>query len=340
MSCSNEQNQNTSNNDNKKIIESTTTKIILPSVTSFKNECISLHNLITTYVQNTTTANLKAVKNQWKTVAESYAGIYAYNIGSIKSNYTRLLLYNWPSNAIAIENFIKNKEINETSIRNFGSTAKGIAGIEYLIYSNTTQKTNTLIKTEPKRKKYLQLIVEELKLNAKNQETLWKKYASEFINNPKKSGIDSSLNILFNGLNNVVTFGRETKIGKPAGLEKSNHTNIEILQAFYSETSINLLEKNLKSVEQTLFKDGVVTIGDKISFITKNETLNNTLKNQFKKVYNAIEAIKPSLKNTITTDINKVKTLYSELKKLEVLFIVDIRSTLSLIVTGTDGDGD
>lgn len=334
------ENNNTVFKSDKQLIENTVNSIILPEITSFKKKCIILNELTEAYVQNSTLANLESVKKQWITVAEGYASIYAYNIGTVKNKYTRQLLYNWPSTAIAIENFIKDKEINETTITNFGSSAKGISAIEYLLFKDKSKIVNLEITTNAKRKKYLQLITKELKNNAEKQENLWKNYASEFINNQVKDGVDTSLNILFNGLNNVITFARETKIGKPAGLEKSNHTNIEILQAFYSETSINLLEKNLKSVENTLFKNGVTTIGDKISFITKNETLNNNLKSQFKNIYTAIDAIKPSLKNAITTDIKKVQKLHSELKRLEVLFIVDIRSALSLIVTGTDGDGD
>lgn len=324
----------------KQLIEETTNKIILPTITSFKNECITLQKRMTAYIKKSTISNLESLKNQWEKVAKSYANIYAYNIGDVKNKYTRLSIYNWPSTAIAIENFIKNKTINKTTISNFGSTAKGIAAIEYLLYRKKSSEVNTEINSNPKRIKYLKLIIEELKNNAKKQETLWKSYAHKLIKNEEKNGIEASLNILFNGLNNVITFARETKVGKPAGLEKSNHTNTEILQAFYSETSINLLEKNIKSVENTLFKNGITTIGDKISFITKNEKLNNKLKGQFKNIYTAMDAIKPSLKTAITNDIEKVKKLHSELKKLEILFIVDIRSTLSLIVTGTDGDGD
>lgn len=341
LSCTKDQNiENNSSNNNDALIESTVNNIILPNVSSFTKECIALNKLTNTYTQETTINNLENLKNKWKTVANSYATIYAFNIGIIKTKYTRQLLYNWPSTVIAIENFIKDKEINETTVSNFGSTAKGIAAIEYLLFKDESNQINTEISTNQKRKKYLQLIATELKNNAIKQEDLWKSYAPQLINNDIKTGIDASLNILFNGLNNVVTFARETKIGKPAGLEKSSHTNTEILQAFYSKTSLDLIEKNLKSVENVLFKNGVITIGDKIAFITKDEKLNNKLKNQFKNIYTVINTINPSLKDAITTDINKVEKLHNELKKLEVLFIVDIRSTLSLIVTGTDGDGD
>lgn len=324
----------------KQLIEDTTNTIILPAITSFKNECTKLNNLTNTYINNLSVNNLNLVKNQWKIVAESYASIYAFNIGDIKGNYMRQRLYNWPSTTIAIENFIKDKEITKNNISNFGSSAKGISAIEYLLYKNTANEVNTEMINSTKRVKYLQLITEELKENTDKQENLWKTYAKTLINNTETSGLNSSLNIIFNGLNNVVTFARETKIGKPSGLEKSNHTNVETLQAFYSETSLKLIRKNLESVENALFKTGTTTIGDKISFITKDEKLNDALKNQFKKIYNAIDAINSPLKTAIGSDIEKVKKLHSELKLLEVLFISDVRSALSLIITGTDGDGD
>lgn len=324
----------------KQLVEDTTNNIILPAINSFKNECIKLNTLTNTYTNKRTVNNLNLIKNQWKIVSESYASIYAFNIGDVRSKYMRQLLYNWPSTTVAIENFIINKDITKKNISNFGSTAKGISAIEYLLYKNVDNVVNDEMNANAKRLKFLQLITEELKENAEKQETIWQNYAITLINNEQTNGVDSSLNIIFNGLNNVVTFARETKIGKPAGLEKSNHVNFEILQAFYSETSLNLIRKNLESVENALFKDGTTTIGDKITFVTKNENLNNKLKEQFKNIYTAINVINSSLKTAISSDIEKVKKLHSELKALEVLFVSDIRSSLSITITGTDGDGD
>lgn len=346
VNCSEKNNTNQNLTDNyvykteKQLIEDTTNKIILPLVSSFKNECTKLNHLTDAYAKKVTTSNLDLIKKQWRIVAESYASIYAFNIGEVKDKYMRQLLYNWPSTTIAIENFIKNKDITKNNVSNFGSTAKGIPAIEYLLYKDTSEKVNKEMVNNTKRLKYLQLITEELKNNSERQENIWKNYAPTLISNEETNGIDSSLNIIFNGLNNVITFARETKIGKPFGFEKSNHTNFEILQAFYSETSLNLIRKNIESVENTLFKEGVTTIGDKILFIKRDNELNDKLKNQFKKIYRAIDDIKLSLKKTINSDKESVKKLHSELKSLEILFILDIRSTFSLIVTGTDGDGD
>lgn len=326
--------------NDKELITSIVETVIKPSMTTFTNEAKKTSELINAYTENTTIENLNKVKQQWKVVSQQYATIFSFNIGEIKDKFLRLRLYNWPSTNNAIENYINTREVNTETIKDFGSSAKGIAGIEYLIFSETSEETNTKMTEDMKRLTYLNLVGKELYENAKLQENLWEAYAPFLINNEEKDGLDSSFNILFNGINNVIHYANETKIGKPAGLLKSKHLNIEILQAYFSETSLELIKKNVESVQNLFFNDTIVSIGDKIEFVTKNKELNNKLQQQFANVFSAIDNINNPLKIAISDEKDAVKKLHEELKRLEILFTVDVKSTLSLIITGTDGDGD
>lgn len=325
--------------NDKQLIKSIVETIITPAINDFKTATEKTSQLINEYANNLTTENLEKVKNQWKITSKQYANIYAFNIGEIKDKFLRLRLYNWPSTNNAIENYIKSREINETTVKDFGTSAKGLAGIEYLIFSESAEETNNKMKADTKRIQFLDLIGKELNENAQLQLNLWNTYGKNLIEN-EKDGLESSFNILFNGINNVIHYANETKIGKPAGLLKSKHINVEILQAYFSENSLELIEENVKSVRNLFFNNDIISITDKIEFVTKNDKLNNKLEVQFTNVLKAIDAINTPLKNAVYNEKEAVKKLFEELKKLEVLFTVDVSSTLSLIITGTDGDGD
>ena len=74
-------------------------------------------------------------------------------------------------------------------------------------------------------------------------------YKETFI---KATGISCSENArcwAFNQLINILDIIRVTKIGKPAGLEGSNSTAIESLEAYRSESYIELIQSSLEEVQ-------------------------------------------------------------------------------------------
>ncbi len=323
----------------KDLIRDIVEGIAQPNVRNFTQETKKLQDFFTSYNDAKTIENLNILKTQWKAVALQYSLVYAFNIGDVKNSFFKLKLNNWPATINAIENFITDKEITPENIMNFGSSAKGIPGIEYLIFSENESTINDKLANNTKRVAYLGAIIAELHNNAVAQEALWDTYGDYLINNEQES-IKGSFNLLFNGLNNVIHFAAETKLGKPAGFIKTGGVNSEILQAYYSAMSLELIKANVKSVREVFFKSNSVNIANKIDFITKDTILSDRLNTQFDLILNAIASINDPLVTSLETEKDKVRVVFDELVKLEILFTADVRSALSLIITGTDGDGD
>lgn len=346
LSCSNDSNNenNDSSFDTKQMISDITSQIILPSVEIFKNEATTLNTAVESFIANPSEANLNTARLQWITTAKAYANVYAFNIGAVKSQFMHKALFNWPTLPNAIENYINNNTvIDATTVANFSLQAKTISSIEYLLFKSDLSTTAAEY-SDVKRQNYLKYTTLELKASAERLEQIWnttgENYSTTFINN-EGTGINSSLNLLYNGLYNIVDTARLAKVGKPAGLENSSNTNPEELQAYFSRTSTILVVENLKSVQNIFFNtNSGLGISDNIEAIAGSQILSNELQTQLTTTINALNTISEPLFDAITNGNNDVVTAHQEIKNLEVLLANDVRSMLSIVITPTDNDGD
>ncbi len=97
---------NTSNFDVKELLEDVSTNNIVVAVNEFRIESEILNASIEAYLGDSTEQNLIAARDQWKTIALTYASIYAFNIGEVRARFFHQALYNWPTLPNAIESFI------------------------------------------------------------------------------------------------------------------------------------------------------------------------------------------------------------------------------------------
>lgn len=340
LSCQEKDNDAPNNFDRKELVTNITNNLIVPNIISFENEVKSLNNLIINYGNDLTEQNLANIKNQWKKAAKAYANIYVFNIGEVKNDFTHQALYNWPTLGIAIENFIRDRQITKETVANFSPQAKTLSGLGYLLFNNSTSEVNLNFKNSAKRLNYLRFISSELEERASMLAKKWnEKYATTFINN-EESGIKSSYNMLYNGVYNTISTIKVSKLGKPAGLENSSNTSPNEIQAQYSKLSVSLMIENLKSIEKVLFNESGVDFSDNIKFITKNDELNTKLKTSIINSINSLEKINTPLYEAVETEKEVIKNAYEALKSLDILLGVDVKSTLSIIITATDNDGD
>jgi len=336
-------NNETSTFQVKELLSQLTNQQILPNVLEFKNQANTLNTNVESYLANTNEGNLIVLRNQWKQTALAYANIYAFNIGSVRDQFMHQALYNWPTLSNALENvLINNAEITEELISSLSPQIKTLSGLEYLLFNDTTTTINNQFSASEKRKNYLKYTAIEFKVQAERLNSIWttsEDYANTFINSDA-NGIHGSFNKLYNGLYNLIDTAKIKKVGKPAGLENSTNTNPELLQAYFSSTSLNILKENMNSIESTYFNPNGLGIDDYVYSITNNADLNNSVQNKIDAIKDAIDAIPVPLYNAITSHPSEVEVLYNEIEALDILFSVDIRSILSIIITSTDNDGD
>ncbi|MEM9649311.1 MAG: imelysin family protein, partial [Bacteroidota bacterium] len=243
----------------------------------------------------------------------------------------------------AIEDFIAQKEVNDSTMATVSPQIKALSAIEYLLFKEDVSTTHQKFINNGKRLDYLKHSTSFLKAQAHRLANIWDKkggnYADIFINS-KDHGIKGSFNQLFNGLYNAVNTSKVTKVGKPAGLERSPRTNPGIVQAPYSKQSLALLLQSVETVEEVFFGDGHSNISDYILFTSKDDKVNDLIRKTINEVKQAIAAIPVPLHEAVDSHSEEVATLHEKLGALNIWIAVDARSVLSIIVTSTDTDGD
>ncbi|MDO7136509.1 imelysin family protein [Algibacter lectus] len=318
---------------------------ILPAVDYFASESVNLNTAVETYLAASTEFNLEALRVQWQVSAKAYGSIYAFNIGDVRGQFMHQALFNWPTLPTAIENILINNEVvDEALVLRLSPQIKTLSGLEYLLFGDDLSTVNAAFVSSEKRRNYLKYTASELKSQSERLQGIWgtansAAYGSTFIAN-QETGIKGSFNLLYNGLFNLIDNAKITKIGKPAGLENSDNVNPEISQAYFSHTSLAIIENNIKSLEAVYFNPNGLGISDYVYATIDNDELNNAVEAKIAEVYAAIDAIPTNFYTAITSNPEEVENLHEKLGELGVLFSVDVRSILSIIITTTDNDGD
>ena len=329
------------------LLEDIVNQQILPSINDFVVIANNFNDSVNDYIANPNETDLQLLREEWLSTAIAYEATYGFYIGALRDQFTHLLIYNWPTNPNIIETTISDNEfVTDENFEIISPRSKSFAAIEYLLFGNesSVSETNILFSNSQNRRNYLRISTANMRDLGEFIQNIWgnnasEGYASTFLEN-NNSGIQGSFNLLFNGLFNSIDVNKVTKIGKPAGLETSEVTNSEIVQARFSRRSLDLVRSNIENIERVYFNPSGLGISDYVFSITEDNILNNAIQSKLTEIYTAIDEIPGSLHDSVSTARDSVEILHTRLEELRVLFAVDVRSILSIVITTTDVDGD
>ncbi|QVY65882.1 imelysin family protein [Polaribacter sp. Q13] len=315
---------------------------ILPTLNNFKAEISKQIELTETFKTNTTQENFNALQEQWLKSASSFSKTRVYNVVDVKSLYFDIIIYNFPVNTNLIEDNIADKTTFDTDyISNSSTVSKGLAGMEYLLFDDEGAKNSlTLLQEDTYRVDYLLAITKENLRQINLLINYWEQgYKETFKNYKNLSCVENARCLAFNQLINIIDIIRVTKIGKPAGLEKSPNTDLSILEAYRSRSSLKLIKSSLEEVQKA-YATSSVNFANIVDEIAGSSEISTEIDNSFNTVFNNIDAIDGDLYTAISNGDKSVATLHTSLATLLQYFSVDAASTLSVNVLPTDNDGD
>ena len=315
------------------------TDFINPAITEFVSDVKKLNEATTKFTTQTNQENLLNLQNLWKNAALSYAKTEVGNLGDIQSSAIYISMYSWGANEYKIEEFVAATEtIDENSVNKLPTKTRGLSAVEYLLFNGDAMQTVSSF-SDVRRKDFLIALNKNLLIKATSLKEQWEVYSDYFINNTA-TGITGSVNLIVNQLNFLLEDVLRFKIGEPAGLDNTSSTNTTVLQAYRSEISLAIIQKNITAVKAVYYgmPDG---LDDYVREIATTEDINNAITASF----SSIEANMASLSNTtlkkaIENKNTTVAALHKHIKELIILIKVDVASTLSVTVTFTDNDGD
>jgi len=312
---------------------------IIPLHQQFSTETQTLLNEVLSFSNDINSDNLIQLKQQWKVATSVWKKCELYDIGAIKNSFIHYAINSWPANTSFIENNIASTTIvNESYIASIGSSSKGIAGIEYLLFNSDEGITISAFQDSPSRLNYLIACIAELNTNSDTILNQWIVYHNVFVTNIQE-GISGSQNEI---INNMVALLEEIIMSKlNNAINQNDNTEFE---AFKSDFSLEMIKSNIIALQRCYTGDFSFTpyrIGyKKILTELGNEELANEIDEKFNSCILNIATMNPSLNNSLNNNVEEINELKIDVEALLFLIKIEMSQVIGSTITFNDNDGD
>lgn len=335
--------------DRANLLQSIASNVISPAYTDFKNTTDALSSATNDFNSNPTQTNLTAVQSAFENTLEKWMYCEAFNFEYASASSLQNQIATTPANFAVIESELLNNNIDEAYINATGTTRKGLAAIEYLLYDKSQNAqavldSFTLSSNSANRKLYLTALVQHLRIKATQANTEWNNGASytSFISKTKLD-IGGSLNAFVNTFAEHIELVRKGKIGKPSGIENNGLVDTAGFEYRLSGRSLKNIEANINAWKAIFTSKTGVGLDDYVDFVEakyNGNPLSSTISAQLDECLTKVAVINTSLTKAALIQPNDIRALHLEIKKLTVLTKVDLASNLGVIITFSDNDGD
>lgn len=336
--------------DRSVLLTNTADSVILPSYHYFNMAAFALKNTADTFSNNPTIANLTALRTAWNIALTGWMHCEPFNFEYANANSLSSQIASVPANFTVIESEIHGTTILDASYMAVtGTTRKGLAAIEYLLYGNTGLQQSVLDSFNVsaslvRRKQFLQLLCQHVYSNSTAVYTDWN-HGNSYTHFVSQTQLDisGSLNLLVNAFTEHIEYVRKSKLGKPAGIDNSGSADGTLCEYTLSSRSLENIKENIVAWKELYSTNTGIGLDDYLDFVDaqyNGALLSQTITQQLDVCLSKANDITVPLHLAVTQQPTQVNALYLELKKLTVLTKVDLASNLGVVITFSDNDGD
>ncbi len=334
--------------DKKVLLQNYADNLILPSYNSFSNALDSLILVYSNFKVSTNASDFKIVKQKLNVVYFKYQRINLYEFGPAEQELVRSNFNVFPTDSVQIKLNISTGSYDLSAA--FNLDAKGLPALDFLFYdlNKTESQVINSFTNSANKKQYVSDLLAEMKTKIANIISTWNSsYKNQFINS-LGTDVGSSIGFLVNQINFELDYLKNAKIGIPLGKKSLGIAIPEKCEAFYGKESIQYametlllienvyLGKNSSDVDGKGFDDYL----DHLEIKYGSGTLNDAIKNQFSNAKNKLKLVTGDLDKQVLLNPASVDAAYAELVKLLILLKTDMPSSLGVVITYQDGDGD
>ena len=328
--------------DRRAMVGNMVETLILPLNAQLATEAVTLEETVAQFAANPTPATLAAAQMQWRTTAEAWARVEPFAV-----RFTMLVqnqIKKWPINHAFIDGFITGDEpIDEAFISGSGSTVKGLAALEYLLFApaGSDEDIVAALTADPQRMAYLVALVQNLVTTTRELNAMW----SPAGDNQGQALIDAdfdannvqgSISMVANQMLVLTEEIIENKLDYPLrGVFAEAQP--QAVEAPYAAYSAPLIRANLQTM-QSLFNSGLDAY---LIFLQDGDTtLAEAIDAQFDRAIAAVDALTPSLQSAVVESPDTVSAARDAVNDLLVLLKVDMANQMGFTITFSDNDGD
>ncbi len=322
--------------------------LILPSYTDFKLVLDSFNVSYNVFKTSGLQSDFQLAKQKLTRAYFKYQRISLYGFGPAEDVGVRMNFNVFPTDTAQIKTNIAAGNYNLEIPTNID--AKGFPALDYLFYglNNTENEIVQLFVSNSNRKNYVSDLINEMSTKISTVISSWNtSYRTTFINS-LGTDIGSSIGFLTNQINYELDYLKNAKIATPLGLRSNGTALPDNCEAYYSGLSMSYAIETFNTIE-TIYLGKSVTgtngkgFDDYLEHLNAqhgSESLNTSINNQFQITRTKLSAIPNPLSLHVISNANLVNDGYKELVKLLVLLKTDLPSSLGVVITYQDGDGD
>ncbi len=324
--------------------------VIAPSYSSLASYTSTLQQAAVAFSATPDAGNLTALRAAWSQSVQAWMDCEMYNLEFAAINSLPAQIASWPVDTNVIEAEITGSAtLNEAYVQATGTTRKGLSAVEYLIYG-TTGNDQTVLDSfttsvnATRRKLYLEALCAHIKTQSTLAATDWKGGASHnhFIAQTQLD-ISGSMNLLVNSLIEHIEYVRKNKVSKPLGIDNAGVADGNLTENHLAPRSLENIKETIAAWKKLFNGSTGIGLDDylvAVKAMHDTEELSVTINNQLDLCMAKANAITVPLHLAVTQQPANVQALYLELKKLTVLTKVEMASSLGVIITFSDNDGD
>jgi uncharacterized protein len=349
----------TSNNDS--VLVNIGANIILPSYQGLAGAVNSLDSAIGAFNAGPNGAKLDNVQTLFKNAYLAWEAVSAYDYFGPAGNNTPVLaaLNVFPTNATLIDS---NISVGSTNITAFANTAaRGFPALDYLLFAGSNPLTNyTTDAVAANRQKYLSAVSADIKSEVNAVLTGWSASGGNYLNTfvtGSGNSVSSSLGLLINSMDQDFEILKNDRLGIPLGLIPVGVVSPVLpreVEAYYSGFSLELAIAQLKAIQGIYLGTGSNSISGGgngngsglINYLIAAKAqyngglLSDTIKTAFAANLTALAIVPSPLSQTIQTNPAPAQSAFALSQKLVALLKTDMPSSLGVLITYGDNDGD
>jgi predicted lipoprotein len=358
LSCSKDDNSDpTPNFDRTALVENIGSNIVVPGYQALSGSVNALDDAITAFNTNPSTDKLDAAQLRFTIAYKAWQHCAPFTFGPADQALLGKSVNIFPTNVTKINANISSGSYNLALLSNLD--AKGFPALDYLLSGSGDTDAAILVmyttdSNADKRKQYLSALSADLRTQCTNVLNAWLPTGGNYIHTfLQATGTDvgSAVGQLVNGMAYDLDMMKNYKVAIPVGIMPGSSASgtplPDEVEGYYAGISAALLREELTTLQDLYL--GRSSSGDNTGFDEylvqtgaqyNGGSLNDAIKSQFTAAFARLDAVSDPLSSDISTHPGDVKALYTELQKLLVLMKTDMPSSLGILITFEDNDGD
>ncbi|REE00450.1 imelysin family protein [Marinoscillum furvescens] len=334
--------------DQGPMLENFADDLILPAYQNLAEQTASLQSDMEAFTSEPTLDLLTDVRVSLKAARLAWQDCAAFQFGPAEANNLSGILNIYPVDTRQIEQNISSGSYDLRTLAN--ADARGFQALGYLLYSEDLSDEELIASLSANRTQYMDNLAAQIAEVSATVLAEWSaegdNYQAQFTSE-SSFGVDvgSSVSKMVNALNlNFERNTRDGKVGIPVGIRSLGEPVLHAVEAYYAGYSVELLNANLQAYYQ-LYTGGEGTgFDDYLKGIeattTENEDLADRIDQQFQVVLSAAAQLQDPLPAQIQSNKEAVEHLFAQMQQLVVLFKTEMASSMGVVITYQDNDGD